>query len=52
MRQLALVMGEEASIYDEQKQKRILLICHDLTHLKASIRFTLSRFGKSSHDRL
>lgn len=52
MKKLALVMGEEASVYDERKQRRILLICHDLTHLKASIRFTLSRFGKSSHNRL
>lgn len=52
MKKLALVVGEQTGIYDEQKQKRILLICHDLTHLKASIRFILTRFGKSSHDRL
>lgn len=52
MKKLALVVGEQTGIYNEKKQKRILLICHDLTHLKASIRFTLTRFGTSSHDRL
>ena len=50
MKKLALVVGEQTGIYNEKKQKRILLICHDLTHLKASIRFTLTRFGKSTHD--
>ena len=52
MKKLPLVVGEQTGIYDERKQKRILLICHDLTHLKASIRFTLTRFGKSSRDPL
>ena len=52
MKKLALAVGEQTGIYNETKQKRILLICRDLTHLKASIRFILTRFGKSSHDRL